>query len=297
MWMACSCQTNRMPGKGGFSLGIVAAGIAPHPPLIIPDIGREELSKVSDTVESLKQFSLQVASSNPDTVILITPHGPMHRHAPAIQAGEILEGDFAPFRAPHVHLSAQNDRVLIDAIEAEAQEKGPGVLRLEESTHSRDAVALDHGITVPLYYLQEAGTGQSIIAITFAPLPHADLFQFGKAIQKAVLQTGRKAAIVASGDLSHRLTRFAPAGYSPQGQVFDSQLVEHIRNYDVKALLNMDESVVSDAGECGLRSIIILLGCLDGLDVSSRVLSYEGPFGVGYLVASLTPQNKGKEAR
>ncbi len=273
-------------------MGIVAAGIAPHPPLIIPDIGREELTRVSNTVESLKDFSLQVASADPDTVILITPHGPMHRHAPTIQAGEKLEGDFAPFRAPHVQLSAQNDLQLIDAIEAEANKEGPGILRLEERTHQREAVVLDHGITVPLYYLQEAGTGHCIIAITFAPLPVTDLFQFGKAIQKAVRQTGRKAAVVASGDLSHRLTRFAPAGYSPQGKVFDHELVNHIKNYDVKALLNMDESMVSDAGECGLRSIIILLGCLDGLDVSSRVLSYEGPFGVGYLVASLTPQHE-----
>ncbi len=38
-----------------------------------------------------------------------------------------------------------------------------------------------------------------------------------------------------------------------------------------------------EAGECGLRSLMILGGFLDNLSFNSRVLSYEGPpFGVGY---------------
>ncbi len=273
-------------------MSIVAAGIAPHPPIIIPDIGRGELSRVSDTVESLKMFSDQVAKADPETVLLITPHGPMHRNAPAILAGEILQGDFSQFRAPQIRVEAQNDLELVQSIAAEAQKNGPDVLPLQEESHGKDALKMDHGVTVPLYYLQEAGTGRRVVSVTFAPLPYNDLFQFGQAIQQAISHTGRKTAIVASGDLSHCLTRFAPGGYSPRGKEFDQTLVEYVKNYDVKGLLNMDNSLVADAGECGLRSIIILLGCLDGLDVESRVLSYEGPFGVGYLVASLTPQHK-----
>ncbi len=273
-------------------MSIVASGIAPHPPIIIPAIGRGELSRVKDTVDSLKLFSRQVASTNPETVILITPHGPMHRNAPAVLAGKKLEGDFAQFRAPEIQLYAANDLELVDAIEKETEKKGPGILRLDEEKDPGEASTLDHGISVPLYYLQEAGTGKQVVAITFAPLSYEDLFRFGQAMQKAVLKTGRRAAVVASGDLSHRLTRFAPAGFNPRGQEFDRQLVELVQNYDVKGLLHMDETLVYDAGECGLRSIIILLGCLEGLQVSPRVLSYEGPFGVGYLVASLMPQQK-----
>ncbi len=273
-------------------MSIVASGIAPHPPIIIPAIGRGELTRVKDTVDSLKLFSRQVALTNPETVILITPHGPMHRNAPAVLAGKKLEGDFAQFRAPEIQLHAANDLELVDAIEKETEKKGPGILRLDEEKGPGEASTLDHGISVPLYYLQEAGTGKQVVAITFAPLPYEDLFRFGQAMQKAVLKTGRRAAVVASGDLSHRLTRFAPAGFNPRGQEFDRQLVERVQNYDVKGLLHMDESLVYDAGECGLRSIIILLGCLEGLQVSPRVLSYEGPFGVGYLVASFMPQQK-----
>jgi len=48
----------------------------------------------------------------------------------------------------------------------------------------------------------------------------------------------------------------------------------------------MDKNLVEEAGECGYRSIIILLGALDGLDWKPEILSYEAPFGVGYLVAN-----------
>ena len=40
------------------------------------------------------------------------------------------------------------------------------------------------------------------------------------------------------------------------------------------------------AAECGYKSLIVLAGCYDRQDVESKLLSYEGPFGVGYAVAT-----------
>lgn len=150
--------------------------------------------------------------------------------------------------------------------------------------------ALDHGIMVPLYYLEKAGFKDGcIVAITFAMLPFKDLYRFGEAIKKAVEALGRRVAVIASGDLSHRLTRDAPAGYNPLGKEYDRQIVENVKEYNTTKLLEMDENLVSVAGECGIRSIIILLGILSDCKIAPQILSYEGPFGVGYLVALLTP--------
>ena len=55
-------------------------------------------------------------------------------------------------------------------------------------------------------------------------------------------------------------------------------------------ILNMGEELVEEAGECGFRSIIILLGALSNLQQTTynlQLLSYEGPFGVGYLIANV----------
>jgi AmmeMemoRadiSam system protein A len=98
-------------------------------------------------------------------------------------------------------------------------------------------------------------------------------------------ELGRRVAFVASGDLSHRLTRDAPAGYSPLGADLDSSIVEGVRRGDLVGLAQLDPALVEAGGECGLRSIITLGGFFGFAPVPARVLSYECPWGVGYLTA------------
>ena len=277
-------------------MSILIAGVSPHPPLLIPEIGGREINKVRRTAEALKSLCAEIAAVHPETVIIITPHGPMFREAPVVLAEEELAGDFSVFRAPGVKLRARNDLELVQALAAESRKEKTDVILLQKDEQGllREETSLDHGVTVPLYYLQKAGTAQRCVAITFAPLPYGDLFRFGQALQRAIFITGRKVAIVASADLSHRLTRGAPAGYHPKGREFDALVVECLAGYQVEKLLSIDKELISAAGECGLRSLLILLGSLSGLPVQSRLLSYEGPFGIGYPVASFIPLT-GKE--
>jgi AmmeMemoRadiSam system protein A len=51
----------------------------------------------------------------------------------------------------------------------------------------------------------------------------------------------------------------------------------------------MDKNLIENAGECGLRPIIMVMGALDGKQARSEVLSYEAPFGVGYCVCYIEP--------
>jgi aromatic ring-opening dioxygenase LigB subunit len=103
----------------------------------------------------------------------------------------------------------------------------------------------------------------------------------------------KRVAVVASGDLSHRLTPDAPAGFSPRGLEFDRLVLEAVAKMDIKALLNLDSDLVKEAGECGLRPLCFLMGVLGGIDAAADVLSYEGPFGVGYAVALFTMKESG----
>lgn len=61
---------------------------------------------------------------------------------------------------------------------------------------------------------------------------------------------------------------------------------------DVQALLAIDPATLENGKECGLRSIIFLLGALETTSIEPNILSYEGPFGVGYLVATFRPRPK-----
>ncbi len=274
-------------------MSIIAAGIAPHPPIIIPEVGRGEEEKARRTTAAMQIFARRLAEADGETLVVITPHGPMFRDAVAILDGEELKGDFAGFLAPGVELRAENDRELVRAIERESQGVGVAVALLGgKNAAAGEEFSLDHGITVPLYYLQRAGTGKRCVAITYAPFSYRELYNFGRAIKRAAEGLGRRVVVVASSDLSHRLSRDAPAGFDPRGAEFDRTLVGYLENYQVEKILTMDRNLIQAAGECGLRSIAVLLGCLEGEQVKPEVLSYEGPFGVGYAVALLTPQKK-----
>ena len=270
---------------------IAHAGIYPHPPIIIPEVGGKEADLVSTTTAAMVEMARRVKKSGADTLIVITPHGPIFHNAVALLAEETLTGSLARFGAPGVTFSFRNDRRLLHAIEIEADRAGIRTDTIDGRRADAYGVQaeLDHGALVPLYFLHKAGVRLPLIHITFGLLPHKQLFAFGQAVQRSLLRLKRRVAVVASADLSHRLTAEAPSGFSPAGEEFDKKLIQLLEKYDVPAILNINNRLLEDAGECGYRSLLICLGMLDGQPVQPEILSYEGPFGVGYLVADLTP--------
>jgi AmmeMemoRadiSam system protein A len=270
---------------------VVHAGIYPHPPILIPDVGGQESNKVVSTAMAMEEMAQRVKKSGADTLVLVSPHGPVFRDAIALLGEKVLKGSLARFGAPEIELSYHTDKHLLDAIEIEADRTNIRTATFDgrgAAAYGVQAV-LDHGALIPLYYLHKHGVRVPLVHITFGYLPPRQLFAFGQAIQRALSRLKRRAAIVASADLSHRLTEDAPAGFSPAGEEFDKKLVQLLTQYEVPAILNMNSRLTEEAGECGYRSIVICLGILDGLTVDPEILSYEGPFGVGYLVADLTP--------
>lgn len=257
-------------------------GIAPHPPIILPAIGRGELKKVQRTVAGMKELAARVKKGAPELLIVITPHGEVSHRAPLVLAADQLQGDFGRFGFPDLQLTFETDRQLLEIMQEEFASETLQPLFVDDR-----GIALDHGAMVPLYYLGEAGVRPVGLHLTFAFNPYRELYNFGRVLRRAVDRRGVPTAVIASGDLSHRLIPGAPAGYSPRGEEFDLLLVDLIRHGRVEELLNIDQDLVEEAGECGLRSFIMALGMLDGEAFASDIISYEGPFGVGYLVAAL----------
>ena len=279
--------------------------LVPHPPIIVPEIGQGEEKKAQKTIEAMEEIAGDIAEKKPDIIIVITPHGPLFRDAVAVSAGREFKGDFGGFGQPGVSLSFNGSYdMAFDIMEEAAREDIP-VIAVDDNTRRKYGISegLDHGALVPLYYINRSYQGFGLVHITYGLLSPEQLYSFGKCIRRVVEKRKKHASIVCSGDLSHRLIRGAPAGYSKKGAVFDQSLVESLRKMDVDRILNMDPQLLEEAGECGYRSVVIMLGVLDGYSVESRILSYEGPYGVGYCVASFDPlqpdperARKGKDA-
>ncbi|MDI6870719.1 MAG: AmmeMemoRadiSam system protein A [Bacillota bacterium] len=272
--------------SGGVKLGLVA----PHPPLLIPEIGRGHLERVKATVRAMEEAAAEIREAAVEAVVLISPHGPVFRDAVAVVLDPSPAGDFRGFGA-RARFAFTNDLPLAEAILAQLAAAGIGAVGLDPGTADRYGLelALDHGALVPLYFLQKAGVDVPVVPLGMALLPPAELRRVGQAIRAAAEAVGRTIALVASGDLSHRLTPDAPAGFDPAGREFDRRLVALLRRGDVDGIATIDEGLREAAGECGYRSFLMMLGAFDGGRVETKVLSYEGPFGVGYCVALVYP--------
>jgi aromatic ring-opening dioxygenase LigB subunit len=253
------------------------ASICPHPPLLIPSIGQNNLPAVNSTIEAMDKLGSEISKLDIDTIAIISPHGPIQASSMTINSSENLRGNFLQF-GDDTSVKFKNDIGLGLNIKKIADQKN-----IPTDMINND-ILLDHGTMVPLYFLTKNNPKIKIVPMSFSYLDYQKHFEFGKIIYEATENINEKIALVASGDLSHRLVPTAPAGYSPQGKEFDKLLIELLESNSSAEILNMDPDLIEEAGECGLRSIIILLGALSSLEYKFEKLSYEGPFGVGYLV-------------
>jgi aromatic ring-opening dioxygenase LigB subunit len=261
--------------------GICFGCITPHPPLLIPDVGRGQERTISATIEAMETLAGLIAARKPQTALVISPHGEYHMDAMGILTAASCTGDMYSWGSGEPQRYFDNDMELVELIRDEAKE-----LKVPLKSIGDSGYRLDQGVMVPMHFLYPALQEACLVPLTFSWLPLTIHYEFGKALSRAVARSGKRVVLIASGDLSHRLIPEAPAGYDPIGKVFDEMLVKAVSELDVDSIIHMDRKLIERAGECGLRSVVILLGALDGLKVKPKVHSYEGPFGVGYLVAS-----------
>lgn len=256
---------------------IVFSAIVPHPPMSIAGIGRIEDKKILDkTLKAFEILRLGLEKAAPETIIIISPHAQLEPYAFVINAESELRGSLLKFGLDEVY-EYKNDIEMADKIDY-------ACLMNDMSCLLRSEI-LDYGALIPLIHLTK-NVRPKIVHLSFSLMDYKRHYRYGEIIQKIIDDNGR-VAVIASGDLSHRLTPNAPVNFSPDAKEFDHSVIRFLGSNDLTSLMNMEPAVIEDAAECGLRSIIILLGILHEKDYKFELLSYESPFGVGYLTARL----------
>jgi AmmeMemoRadiSam system protein A len=268
---------------------LVFSGIAPHPPIMVPEVGRESIAGVRHSIEAMAELTERLIASGAETLILISPHAPLEIDSFVAYPGPEVYGDFANFHAPDTSISAPVDDELLTTITTAAAAENFSVSMLP-------ATELDHGTAVPLYFLLRNGWDGKVVALGYSFLSNEDHLRFGASIKRAVDDVGRRVGFIASGDLSHRLSPNAPAGFNPYAHVFDESVVAALRANSPEEIVAIDPNVRKLAGECGYRSMLVAIGAGVGLPSSCEVMNYEAPFGVGYLVAQLINQRAESKA-
>jgi AmmeMemoRadiSam system protein A/AmmeMemoRadiSam system protein B len=280
-----SMKTNLMSGPDtekvtDHPVGVACAVLMPHAPILVPEVGGERAGAAAASQRAMRAAAQCVLDQRPDAVVLISPHSPRKAGAFGLWSDDPLRGSFAQFNAPQVAVTLSLDQPLARAIATEMAARDLQTWAIHRSP-------LDHGALVPLWFLAEAGwTGPTVVLGLNYPGENG-LATLGAAIAAAAQKMSRRIAVVASGDMSHRLTENAPCGFHPQARRFDEDFIRLVRAGDYRGLENIDPDLRELAAEDAVDSTVIAAAAADWENAGHQVLNYEGPFGVGYGVATL----------
>ena len=264
---------------------VLASFMVPHPPMIVPAVGRGSEKQIQKTIDAYTQAAREIADLQPETILITSPHATMYRDYFHISPGSRASGSFEQFRAPSVSFREQYDTELVDVIESLATERG-----FPAGTEGERDPKLDHGTMVPLYFIRKKYQEGRIVRVGLSGQPLQEHYRLGQILQKAAEDLDRKVVFVASGDLSHKLQEYGPYGFAPEGPQYDARIMDVCSRAAFDELFDFDDSFCDKAAECGHRSFVIMAGALDGYEVAATQLSHEDVTGVGYGICTFYPK-------
>lgn len=262
-------------------MSVIGGIMVPHPPLIIPDIGRGREACIRETTDAYLRAGAFVRSLAPETVVIVSPHSIMYSDYIHISPGKAAYGSLREFGAKQVEFHEQYDDEFANRLAARAAKAG-----LSAGTLGEQNPELDHGTMIPLWFIRRAPADFRIVRIGISGLPLPDHYRLGIEIQKTAEDLGRRVVFVASGDLSHKLKKDGPYGLDPNGPEYDRRIMEVMGSGEFDRLLDFDEVFCEKAAECGHRSFVMMAGAFDGKALEIEKLSHQDVTGVGYGVCT-----------
>lgn len=257
---------------------IIKSYLLPHSPLLIPEIGRANHSILAKTTASYTKVKEDIIKNEIDSIVIISPHYQLPTNFFLINSAPEMNINFQDFGFIPPKMLNKGDIALADKIKT--------ALKSENISKFITDPNLDYGSAIPLYLLKSQD--REIKTVVISPADDMDLdkhIEFGKILSQALENSPKKIALIASGDLSHRLMRKSPGGYSSKGPKFDNKVIEYLSYPDtaIDNIKKIDKGMILSASECGLRPICILLGAISEKSWQPDILSYQTDFGVGYL--------------
>jgi len=256
-------------------MSLVFAAVMPHTPLLIPNIGKENTAQLKVTTEAALALTKELETSKPDSIIVISSKGQMHPNGLAINIYPDFKAKLEIFGDLVTNLNFTGDILLAGRLREKLENKTNILLVTDEG--------LDYGSAIPLYLLGN-NFRQAIVPLTVDhSLPIKTIISLGKDIQTTILNEKSRVAVIASADLSHKLNKKSPHGYSTKSKKFDQKIIEALKTKDEKTIIEL-ASLAEEVACEDLSVLSLFIGLLNDVGLEPRLLSYESPFGVGHAM-------------
>lgn len=273
---------------------IIAGYLMPHAPVFIDEVGGGQARKVQMTNEALHEIGAEIASLKPEIIVVISPHGPIFTDAISLYDFEDYAGDFHRFGEFTLsYRFKKSTDLLARLLSHNTKQNGMYyALSAQQFRKFQHEPKLDHGVLVPLHFVLQHYQDFELLAMSYGTFSPLSLLKHGELLAEAINESGKRTVIIASGDMSHALSNNGPYSYNENGPWFDAIMQESISNQKPYDVFSLPHEKLELAAECGYKSYAILMGALCNHALKCNVMSYEGPFGVGYLVARFIPSGE-----
>src|SRR3989304_1273585 len=101
--------------------GIVFGCIVPHPPIIIPEIGKGRLKEANATYDSMRLLAREMSDYAIDTVVIISPHGVNYYDSMGVATAPTSDGSFDSWGVKGLDYRSPNDSEFVNALMEEAK--------------------------------------------------------------------------------------------------------------------------------------------------------------------------------
>lgn len=264
---------------------IVSLGICPHSPTLIPYIGKENLNSARSTIASLEIFSEEIRVSQISTLVLLYTPKRDEQISKKIKINIVdsAEVNLEEFGDLEHKFSFSGDIGLGHRIKEMVETKMPVVDLVSNRVE-------DYSLALMVYFLNKMQkNGIKILPVSIGHgFQKEFLIMFGEYVKEKMASLNERYGVVAVGDLSHKLSEDSPGGFAKAGVLFDNQFVRGIRNEELNESLSIDPKIINEAEQCIFDPFCVLSGIVQDMEYDAKVLSYEHPFGVGFLVAQFS---------
>lgn len=266
---------------------LVYAAFCPHAPVLVPEIAKGEVKESEPTEEAMIKLAERFIKAKPDILIIASPHAPIFREEMGVCAAGNLVANFSGFGVEIARVF-KNSKETVAELKKLCAEHNLPLSAYDEydqpGYEEFDEHELDHGVFVPLYFLQKAGWEGQVVPVAISDLGEQLHKKFGHIIAELAKHSKKRIAFIASGDLSHTGSTEGPMYFQELGEYFDELVLDALEAGKSEAVLNIDETLQEEVTDNGIITLAVLTGVL-GREFETKVLSYQAPYGVGYLVA------------
>ncbi len=271
-------------------MAILGGIMVPHPPLIVPEVGKGGERAIEETTRAYEKAAEFVAELKPETIVLSSPHVVMYGDYLHICPGDSAGGDLRQFNAPKTGMLVDYDTDLRDRLTELCDE-----VSFPAGTMGERSPELDHGTMVPLYFILRKYSGFKLVRLGISGISMSEHYRLGMMIKKAAAELDRRVVYVASGDLSHKLQKSGPYGFDPKGPEYDDRIMEVMGSGRFDELFDFDSVLLERAAECGHRSFVIMAGAFDRTALKIERLSHQDVTGVGYGICTFLAEGEDQE--